>query len=106
MKELFLVLSIVVLLVACAQPGVYERPGATAAMFEKDSAECKSLARHTGTAKPGGSFSIGGGDIDLRSSRSAIDGSFTDTGDDQYYRQYEECLRQKGWKKVTKPAQR
>ncbi len=105
MRELFLVMSIVILLVGCAQPKIYDHPGATPALFEKDSAECKSLARQTGTVKPGGRFAFGVGEIDLRSSRSATDGSFMDTGDDQYYRQYQECLRQKGWKKVTKPQQ-
>ncbi len=105
MKKLFLVMSILVVIAGC-QPGVYyDRPGATPAMFEKDSAECKSLARQTGTVRAGGYFSRGGGEIELGSSRGATDGSFMDTGDDQYYRQYQDCLRQKGWRKVTKPAQ-
>lgn len=105
MKNLLLLMSILALIAGCQPKYYYDRPGATPAMFEKESAECKSLARQKGTVKPGGYFSYGGGEIDIGSSRGASDGSFMDTGDDQYYRQYRECLKQKGWKKVQKPPQ-
>ena len=104
MRELFFVVSILALLAGCqSSKTYYDRQGATPAMFEKDSKECKSLARQTGTVKPGAAFGYSNSEIGI--GHAGADGSFTDRSDDQYYRQYEECLRQKGWKKVSRPAQ-
>lgn len=104
---LLLSMSIAALLAGCQPKIYYDRPGATSAMFEKDSAECKSLARQMGSERSNAKLSFGYGESGFGPGRGTSDGSFMETrDDDQYYRQYQKCLQQKGWKKVPKPARR
>lgn len=102
MKGLLLGISAAILLAGCAQPKLYyERTGATPAMFEQDSAECKRWANQKATMKSGtpSTFSR---DIGLGSGPAAT-GAFEGTSEDQYYRAFNECLQNKGWKQVPKP---
>ena len=104
MKELLLGISVAILLAGCAQSKVYyERPGATPAMFEQDSAECKRWANQKATMKTGG-YSPFSRDMGLGTGPAAA-GSFEGATEDQYYRAFNECLQNKGWKQVPKPQQ-
>lgn len=103
MRGLLLVISIVVLLMGCGQPKAsYDRPGATPAMFERESEECKSWAQKAAIVKSG-PYSPFSRDMGMGTGPQAAQGSFEAGDEDQYYRKYHECLQLKGWKQVPKP---
>lgn len=105
MRELLLGMFIVILLAGCAQTkAYYDRPGGTPAMFERDSSGCKSRARDMNTMKPG-TYPVFDQEGEFGNRHSTAEGTFEIRSDDRYYRNYEQCLKQKGWKKVPEPKQ-